>query len=278
MSACGLTLGPLRLAVVALAATFAGSPASASSASQPAISSDRALAISRAAVGRSLGDHVFYETSGQPVAMRTLRGKPLLVSLIYTSCDHSCTVATRALARNVRVAREALGDESFGVVTIGFDTAADSPSRMREYARSQGVDMPGWRFLSGDAATLEALIDDVGFTYEATPRGYDHIAQATLVDADGRVYRQIYGDRFDPPALVEPLKELVFDRPVNASLVSNWVDGLKLLCTIYDPAAGRYRFDNSVWVALGVGVMCLGSLGFILARAWTGERKRAAQD
>lgn len=265
----------LRLAFAALAGMLAGWPAVESFASQPVISSDEALATSRAAVGRMLRDHVLYDTSGQAISLRRMRGKPLLVSLIYTSCNHSCTIATRALSRNVRVAREALGEQSFNVVTVGFDTAADTPSRMGAYARGQGVDLANWWFLSGDPIALEALIADVGFTYEASPRGYDHIAQATLVDVDGRIYRQIYGDRFDPPALVEPLKELVFARPASGSAVSNWIDGLRLLCTIYDPAAGRYRFDNSVWVALGVGVTCLGSLGFVLARAWSGERKRA---
>ena len=43
---------------------------------------------------------------------------------------------------------------------------------------------------------------------------------------------------------------------------------MKLLCTVYDPAVGRYRFDYSIFVAAGVGLLCLGAVGVFLVRAW----------
>ena len=55
-----------------------------------------------------------------------------------------------------------------------------------------------------------ALAADVGFSYVRSPRGFDHVTQTTVVDASGKVYRQIYGDAFPTPALVEPLKELIY--------------------------------------------------------------------
>ena len=65
----------------------------------------------------------------------------------------------------VKIAREALGKESFSVVTIGFDTAVDSPERMRLYARERNINISGWDFLSPDKDTIEAFSNDVGFIF-----------------------------------------------------------------------------------------------------------------
>lgn len=227
---------------------------------------DTALALSRAAIGRQIRDFTLYDRAGRPVRRADVAGRPLVLSLVYTSCVHSCTVSTRNLDRVVEMARDALGEESFAVATVGFDAGADTPPRMASYARGQGVTDPRWRFLSGDAPTLARLAEDVGFSYVASPQGFDHIAQTTLIDADGRVVQQVYGDAFVPPALIDPLKALLLGRP--APTGAGWLEGVRLLCTVYDPAAGRYRLDYSIVVAIGVGVTCLGSVGVFLVRAW----------
>ena len=89
-----------------------------------------------------------------------------------------------------------------------------------------------------------------------------------MIDPQGRVYRQIYGDSFAVPSLVEPLKEMALGRPAGLTALGDWIDRVKLLCTVYDPAAGRYRFDYSLFIAAGVGVLCLGAVGVFIVRAW----------
>ena len=60
----------------------------------------------------------------------------MVLSLIYTSCYHICPTVTTNLARIVNIAREALGEDSFSVLTIGFDTPVDTPDRMREFSQA----------------------------------------------------------------------------------------------------------------------------------------------
>ena len=172
------------------------------------IGADTAIARSQSAVGVQLDDHRFVDSHGRNVSLGELRGKPLVLSFVYTSCPDTCSIVTPNLSRAVRAARQALGERSFSVATIGFDHAFDTPEQMRMYAHRQGVTMSDWSFLSGDAPTLERLLDQVGFTYVESPRGYDHVAQTTVIDAQGHVFRQIYGDSFAVPFLVEPLKDL----------------------------------------------------------------------
>jgi protein SCO1/2 len=262
--------GPAFLVTLVIYLLTASAPAGAAgeAVASSVLDRDEALRISQAAIGRRVSDHRLLDRNGRTARFGDFRGRPLVVNLIYTSCYHSCSVSTRYLGEIVEVAREALGENAFSVATIGFDGANDRPGRMAVYAARQGIDAPDWFFLSGDANTLQALVDELGFTYAASPKGFDHMAQVSLIDGNGRVYRQIYGDRFEPPALVEPLKELIWGLDPTAGTLDRWTNNVRLFCTIYDPSTGRYRFDYSIFVAIIIGSLCLAAIAVFIVRAW----------
>ena len=236
--------------------------------SAPAFDRESALATSQAAIGGKVGDYDFYTSEGQRRRLGHYAGKPLVISMIFTSCYHICPATTQHLAEVVAKARSALGDDSFSVVTIGFDTLNDSADAMRQFAAQQSVDMPGWDFLATDAATIEALAEDLGFLYYPTPRGFDHLIQSSIIDATGRVYRQVYGIEFDTPHLIEPLKVLVFGEKESDSFLDQLSAKVKLFCTVYDPASDSYKFDYTIFIGLGMG-LCMGAICiFLLWREW----------
>ena len=229
---------------------------------------DKALTFSQAAINRKIGSFNFLNTDKQTVDITQYRGKPLIVSLIYTSCHHICPTLTNNLAEVVKVAREALGDDSFSVISIGFDTAVDSPERMRLYAKERNLDIPNWDFLSTDENTIKAFADEVGFIFFESSKGFDHLSQVTLLDGEGVVYRQIYGVKYEPPMLVEPLKELVFGKHTEATMVEGWINNVRLFCTIYDPLSGRYEFDYSIFIGIFMGIFILGAIATFIIREW----------
>jgi len=225
-----------------------------------------ALATSQAAIGRTLEDITLRDRNGKAVQLSGYRGKPLVISVIYTSCYHICPATTQHLAKVVQTARAALGEDSFRVVTIGFDTAKDNPDAMRSFARQQGVDLPGWEFLSTDAPSIARLVNNIGFLYYSSPKGFDHLMQATVVDANGKIYRQVYGMTFDTPLLVEPLKELVLGEKPGESMFDGLWSKVKLFCTTYDPANDRYRLDYSLFIGMFIGFLIIASGVFYLVR------------
>ena len=239
---------------------------------------DRSLAKSQAAIGTQLEELVFTSSNGEQVQLADFRGRPLLISLVFTSCYHVCPAITRHLANAAEAAREALGEDSFQLLTVGFDTPNDTPEAMRVFAQEQKIDDPHWAFVSADASTISQLIADVGFDFFPSPRGFDHINQVTLVDSEGVIYRQVYGGAFELPALVEPLKELVFNRPVaQAHFASGLVDRVMLFCTVYDPSTGRYRFDYSLFVQIAVGALAILGIGsWLLLEALRSRRRKQA--
>lgn len=266
------------LCLLATCALLVGGSARADAPDFSSYNPERALAYSQAALGRELGSHKLVDRNGQPVDLANYRGKPLVISLVYTSCYHTCPILTRNLARVVPIARDALGDDSFRVVTIGFDAAVDTPQRMAEFAREQDVAIADWDFLSGDMATINDLSKDLGFIFFPSPKGFDHLAQITIIDAQGHIYRQIYGNSFETPQFVEPLKELVFGTGASLPVtVDDWISNVRLFCTIYDPSTGRYRFDYSPLVSVAVGILCFSLVLAFVVHAWrAGNRQRPA--
>jgi len=209
------------------------------------------------------------------VQLSQFQGKPILISMIFTSCHHVCPAITRHLATAVEAAREALGEDSFQVLTVGFDTAVDSPDAMRVFARAQGIDDSNWAFLSGSEESVNALVENVGFVFFPSPRGFDHINQVSVIDGEGRMYRQVYGAAFELPWLVEPLKELVYNRPrAGDHIGSGLLNRIKLFCTVYDPNSGRYKFDYSLFVGVGVGALIVLSLIFWLLLEYSRARRK----
>lgn len=270
-----LTIAALAGAALLVAVTAAaahgvepiGRPASI------ALDTDRSLEISQQAIGRSVNNHRFIDAKGGSAMLSDLRGKPVVISLIYTSCTHICPMLTQRLRQAVEDVQRVMGPDRFAVVTIGFDTRNDTPMRMAAFARAQGVDLPNWKFLSGDETTVSALAQELGFSYAEVSGGYQHASQTTILDRDGRVYRQVYGDDFPIQVFMEPLKEAAYGTVGTFFNVNGLLDRVRFLCTVYDPNQGRYRISYAIAMSLLTGIISLGTTAIVISRAWLHSRR-----
>ncbi len=236
-----------------------------------------ALEVSQRAVGTTLGDYTLRNRDGKAVRLAEYRGKPLVVQFIYTGCFQICPTTTRFLGRAVADAQRALGPDAFHVVTVGFNLPFDTPEAMREFQRKQDIDLPNWEFLGADAATVDALARDTGFVWTPTGAGFDHLTQTTIVDASGRVVRQVYGESFELPMFVGPLKELATGAPAPAQSLSGLLERVRILCTVYDPRAGRYRLNYGLFIEIFVGLSVLGATAaYLIASARRGRADHRA--
>jgi protein SCO1/2 len=213
----------------------------------PVLDAEKALRLSRAVIGQPVGDFTLLDRNERPVRLADYRGKPLLVSFIYTGCFEVCPTTTRNLLKAVTRTVAVLGSGRFNIVSIGFNQPFDSPSAMKAFAAQNGIDFPNWEFLSPAPAIVDELAQRFGFSYVRTPAGFDHIVQITLVDAEGKIYRQIYGEAPSVDQLVEPLKQLIAGAPVAQSdALADIFDRVRILCSVYDPKTGQYRVNYTL--------------------------------
>ncbi|MBE0620789.1 MAG: SCO family protein [Burkholderiales bacterium] len=243
----------------------------------PAMDQAAALRASQAAVGRTIGDYTLLDSEGRRVRLSSYRGKPLLVSFIYTGCFQVCPTTTRALQQAASVARDALGADRFNVISIGFNQPADSPQALKSFAAQYGINSPNWKFLSPPAAIVPDLVRDFGFGFVATAAGFDHLLQVSVLDAEGRIYRQIYGENYSADFLTEPLRQLISGNPVaGATSFSEILDQVRILCSVYDPRTGKYRVSYGLVLEIAGGAtFLLWIVWFFLNEWWT--RRRSAR-
>lgn len=264
--------GALRAWLLAIPLILGAAVAWADDARELLANSKQALAYSQGAIGRQIGNMLLTDATGRDLRLESLRGRPVILNFIYTSCGDICPIIIENVSHAVAQADKALGPGRFVVVTVGFDTRFDTPGRMRDFAHSHAINRPDWLFLSGDLETVARLAAETGFLFAARAGGFDHLSQTTILDGEGRVYRQVYGENFTLPSLVEPLKELVFGRPRAESVVMNLLNRVRLLCTIYDPAAGRYRFSYAIFIGIAIGAISLIAMAVAIARMWRNSR------
>ena len=237
-----------------------------------------AFEAARSAIGQEVPALSFTASDGRRIDLADLRGRPLLVSLVYTGCADVCPALIENLGPAVEVAQDALGVESFTTVTIGFDVRNDTPARLASYARQHGATLPNWQFLSADQPTLDRLVKAVGFTFFPSAGGFEHMAMVSVIDSDGRLYRQVYGGVFEPPSIVEPLKELVFGQRRSLASFGGLMDRIRAFCTVYSPNARRYYFSYSLFIGMAIGMSSLLLiLTWLVREALRGRRRPEGQ-
>lgn len=233
-----------------------------------------AMRVSQEAVGRMPADYTLLDRQQRPVQLASFRGKPLLVSFIYTGCFQVCPATTRALDETVRALEGRFGERQFNVVSIGFNQPADSPQALRAFAAQHRITRANWEFLSAPARVVEPLTREFGFRYAPTPAGFDHVLQVTLVDAQGRIVRQVYGDKPAIDVLGEDLKQLIAGQPLApGGMVADLVDRIRILCTVYDPETGTYRIDYALAWEIAGGVTFILFIALYMLNEWRVRRR-----
>jgi protein SCO1 len=145
-------------------------------------------------------DFSLRDQDGQRVSMRSLRGRPVLVSFLYTTCDDFCP----GQAETMRGALDDLG-EDVPALAIAVDPPRDTPARARAFllkARATGrID-----FVLGSRAQLQPLWK--GFYIRPQSVNQEHQARFTLIDKKGFQRVGFPGDEATPEALAHDLRLL----------------------------------------------------------------------
>jgi protein SCO1 len=208
------------------------------------------------------------------VRIADFRGKPVLVSFIYTGCFQVCPTTTKSLSEAVTQLAQVFGADKFNVISIGFNQPFDSPAAMRAFAAQMRITLPNWHFLSPPPETVAALTREFGFRYVATPGGFDHVLTVSMVDRHSRIYTQVYGDRLSRDKLGEPLRLMLRDAPMPSPLqLGELVERVRILCTVYDPTTGQYRYNYGLIIEIAGGLTFALSVLWYFALEWRTRRR-----
>ncbi|MBI3976782.1 MAG: SCO family protein [Chloroflexi bacterium] len=185
----------------------------------------------RVSDGRLLPDAALVDQLDRPVSPAQLRGTPIVMAFLYTSCPDVCPLTAARLRQLV----DQLGADATGtrIVAITVDPEHDTPALARAFSARYGME-ENWLFLTGTPeqvrpllAQLDAVPPPVALAEHSghgTAPGHAqgaveslaHASSVYVFDRDG-TRRLVYGGDFSPSEIVHDLKLLsrgTFSPPV----------------------------------------------------------------
>ncbi len=139
----------------------------------------------------------------QPFRLDDLRGKVVVVSFIYTTCNGVCPATTHNLYRVQERLKEAgLWGDRVQFVAITLDPERDRPDVLKRYAEIYDADLDAWHFLTGSTEEIDRVLDSWDMWAKRNDEGVlDHPSRIFLLDPRGH-RREIYNLQFLKPETV----------------------------------------------------------------------------
>jgi protein SCO1/2 len=140
------------------------------------------------------------DQDGKPVSMAEYRGKPVVVTYLYTHCKETCPVQ----AQMIRGALDDLGRD-IPALAVSVDPFRDTQASARGFLRK--AKMTGrMRFVLGTRRQLQPLYR--GFAIQPQLRDSEHQAYITLVDRKGFQRVAVSVDQTSPEDLAHDIRVL----------------------------------------------------------------------
>ncbi|MCU1254245.1 MAG: hypothetical protein JWM83_544 [Candidatus Angelobacter sp.] len=108
-----------------------------------------------------------------------LKGKSVVIDLIYTHCVDSCPLETARLAQVQKMLGDRVGKDIF-FYSISIDPAHDTPKVLKEYAQKYHIG-PGWTFLTGKKSDIDLISKKLGLYTEPDPNDRDGHTPSVLI-------------------------------------------------------------------------------------------------
>lgn len=167
-------------------------------------------------LGEAVPDFSFVDQNGRRVHLHKFRGRPLLLTFIYTRCplpDYCIRMSNNfgQLAKDLKGTSPAVYSR-LQLLSISLDPEYDKPAVLLRYgnAYAGAVDpkFEHWRFVSGTAAETRRAADFFGLAYVPENGQIVHSLRTVLVASDGKIAAQFPGNDWTTAEVEAELKKL----------------------------------------------------------------------
>ena len=264
------------LAICALSAAAQVAPIGEKSMGEP--SNQLPEVLKKATIEQHLGASLpltalFRDETGQTVALGSYFGKkPAVLALVYYRCPLLCSEALNGMTGALEMLPQTPGKD-FDVIVASIDpsegpelAAQQKALYVKRYGKPETA--YGWHFLTGDAASIAALTNAVGYGYVRVPgpdgkmTQFAHTSAIAIITAQGRIAQYYLGVEYPPKQMSEALRKAA------GGGIGSPVELILTYCYRYDPHTGRRSLLIARIVQLGgiLTVLALGSYMLIMFR------------
>jgi protein SCO1 len=142
---------------------------------------------------------------GKPVALSQFKGKPVVLTFLYTNCPDQCPLTAEKLHTTLQdLGKDA---QNVGIIAVSTDPAKDNTAAALKF--SQEHNMQGyWHYLVGTHATLAPIWSAYHIYAQPQQQTVNHSLGLFLIDKQG--HQRIFLDNsFEPTVLANDLQILM---------------------------------------------------------------------
>lgn len=150
------------------------------------------------------------DQTGRQVSLSELRGRPVVLTFLYTSCPDTCPLITTKL--NAVQGKLGADGSKVALLSVSTDPKRDTVQAAREYLRARAA-LESQIYLTGSSEALSPVWKAYGIHVANDPPGPDgsyevtHTPALYVIDKQGRE-RVLLREDFDVDALARDLKTL----------------------------------------------------------------------
>ena len=144
---------------------------------------------------------------GKEIKLQELKGKTLVMVMIYTSCKTACprlTAEMRDIERNLGK----YDPEKIRFVLVSIDPAHDTPEKMKTYLEDNRFLGNQWLFLRSDEASTREFANVLSVKYkQISPMDFSHSNIISIFSDEGILAFQKEGLDADTEIIVNEIKK-----------------------------------------------------------------------
>ncbi|WP_243739357.1 SCO family protein [Flavicella sediminum] len=143
---------------------------------------------------------------GKVIQLATLKGKPLVLVMIYTSCKAACP---RLVADMRNIEAQIEKNEALNYVLVSIDPENDTPERLKAFAIENKMDAEHWIFLQGSVSGVREFANVLAVKYkQISPIDFSHSNIISVFNAKGELVHQQEGLGVDNKSTIAKISEL----------------------------------------------------------------------
>ena len=138
-------------------------------------------------------DSKWQNQDGKELQLKDLKGKNLVVVMIFTSCKTACPILVADM-RKIASKIEPKKLKETTMLLISIDPENDTPEVLKAYAKEQKMEGEPWMFLRSDKESVRELANVLAVKYKKiSPIVFSHSNIITVFNKNGEMVNQVEG-------------------------------------------------------------------------------------
>lgn len=152
---------------------------------------------------------VWKTEENKSIHLEDLRGKTLVMVMIYTTCKAACPRLVADM-RNIEAKIPKEYNEDLQYVLISIDPKNDTPERLKAFAKENYMDDAHWTFLQGTEESVREFANVLAVKYkQISPLDFSHSNIISVFNPEGELVHQQEGLGVDNKETVASILETV---------------------------------------------------------------------